>query len=463
MQPTPMHDREQNPVSKSPNILYVFTDQMRASAMGCAQSEPVHTPCLDRFAAQGVRFENAIANTPVCTPSRASLITGRHAWTCRNIVNDIRLPEEERSIADVLKKQGYRTGYIGKWHLDGWPRDAPIPPGRRRHGFDDYWAAYDCTHDYLHPRYYLNDDLEPTYAEGYDVDVHTDLAISFLEQFQDDPFCLFLSWGPPHSPYDQVPQAFLDQYPLDEIPLRPNVEGVDRAAIAGYYAHITALDVAFGRLMEALDRLSLSENTIVVFSSDHGDMLWAQGRVKKQQPWQESIGIPLIARWPDQLPAGEVSDLLVSVVDHAPTLLGLAGVSVPKWMNGLDLSPVLRGESTDEPQSAFIAEYVSFGQSSIYQPWRGVRTKRHTYARWLQGGTLLYDHATDPYELRNLVHEPGHQALLEDMENELQEWLDRLDDPFLPPDACFHTLGRTEEWEARKTYFPRWARRRNSS
>ena len=442
-----------------PNILYIFTDQMRASAMGCMRDEAVHTPHLDRLAAQGMLFTNAIANTPVCTPSRASLLTGRHAWTCRSIVNDIRLPEEEWGIADVLRTHGYRTGYVGKWHLDGLPRDAPIAPERRR-GFDDYWAAYDCTHDYLVPRYYLGDATEPVVLdEGYDADVQTDLTIDFLERYRGEPFCLFLSWGPPHAPYRAVPQPFLDTYPPEAIALRPNAQGADRSAVAGYYAHITAIDRDVGRLMDALDRLGLAEDTIVVFSSDHGDMLWSQGRVKKQQPWEESIRIPLIVRWPGHLPAGHVSDLLVGVVDHAPTLLGLAGIPVPAEMNGLDLSDALLGRSDGHPGSALIAEYVSFGQSSLYQPWRGVRTARYTYARWLQGGAILYDNQEDPYQLHNLIHEPGYAPLRDELEDELQRWLAQIDDPFLDPDACFRRLGRWEEWVDRKAHFPRHARR----
>jgi arylsulfatase A-like enzyme len=448
-----------------PNILYIFTDQMRASAMGCMHDEAVHTPHLDRLAAQGVLFTNAVANTPVCTPSRASLLTGRHAWTCRSIVNDIRLPEEERGIADVLRTYGYRTGYVGKWHLDGLPRDAPIAP-ERRHGFDDYWAAYDCTHDYLAPRYYLGDATDPVVLdEGYDADVQTGLAIDFLERYRDEPFCLYLSWGPPHAPYRAVPQPFLDMYPPDEIALRPNAQGADRSAIAGYYAHITAIDRDVGRLMDALDRLGLAEDTIVVFSSDHGDMLWSHGRVRKQQPWEESIRVPLIVRWPGHLPAGQgppgrqVSDLLVSVVDYAPTLLGLAGIPIPTEMNGLDLSDTFLGRSDQRPVSALIAEYVSFGQSSLYQPWRGVRTPRYTYARWLQGGAVLYDTAEDPYQLRNLIHEPGCAPLRDELEEELQRWLTQIDDPFLDPDACFRHIGRWKEWVDRKAHFPRHARR----
>jgi arylsulfatase A-like enzyme len=436
-----------------PNILYVFADQMRASATGCMRDEAVQTPHLDRLASQGVLFRNAVANTPVCTPSRGSLLTGRHALTCRCIVNDLRLPEEEQSIADVLKPYGYRTGYIGKWHLDGISRHMFTPPGRRRHGFDDYWAAYNCNHRYFDAKWYEDDSPELRRGEGYDADVQTDQAIAFLERYCNEPFCLYLSWGPPHAPYREVPQEFLDIYPPEGVRLRPNAMGADPADIAGYYAHITALDRDMGRLVEALDRLGLAENTIVVFSSDHGDMLWSHGQVKKQRPWEESIHIPLIVRWPARLPAGERTDLLVGVADHAPTLLGLAGIPVPEQMNGLDLSAALQGQPGADPSSVYINEYVSFDQARDYQPWRGVRTRRYTYARWLKGGAVLYDNLADPYQLRNLAVEPGHEGLIEEMEGELQGWLGRLGDRFLPGDEHIRQLDQWEEWQIRQEHF----------
>jgi arylsulfatase A-like enzyme len=265
-------------------------------------------------------------------------------------------------------------------------------------------------------------------------------------------------------------------YPPDKVELRPNAQGADRRDIAGYYAHCTAIDLDMGRLMQALDRLGLAENTIVVFSSDHGDMLWSQGRTKKQQPWEESIHIPLIVRWPAGLPAGHVNDTLISIADYTPTLLGLAGVPVPESMNGLDLSALLKttddrqstttqpssvvnAHSVRRPSSVFINEYVSFDQARAYQPWRGVRTERYTYARWLQGGTLLYDNLSDPYQLHNLALEPGpaqkpgYEALLEEMEAELQGWLTRLDDGFLPGDEHIRQLGQWEEWLVRQEHF----------
>ena len=438
---------------KQPNILYIFADQMRGSAMGCMGDEPVQTPNLDRLAAQGTLCKRAYANTPVCTPSRASLITGKHALSCRCIVNDLRLPEDEISIADVLNTYGYQCGYVGKWHLDGISRHMATPAGRRRHGFDAYWAAYNCNHTYFDPKWYEDDDPQLKRQAGYDADIQTDQAIRFLERRRERPFCLFLSWGPPHDPYRMVPQEFLDLYPPETIPLRPNMEGVDRAAIAGYYAHVTALDRNVGRLMDALERMSLAEDTIVIFSADHGDMLWAHGRRNKQQPHEESIHIPLILRWPGHLPAGRIDDTLISVVDHVPTLLGLAGIPATSSMNGLDLSTRLLTGVGPAPASVFINEYASFDQAQAWQPWRGVRTDRYTYARWLQGGTLLFDNEADGYQMCNLACDPMCSGLVASLEQELQGWLVRLGDRFASGDEHIRCLGQAEEWLIRQEHF----------
>jgi arylsulfatase A-like enzyme len=436
-----------------PNIVYVFADQMRGMSLGCLHDDPVQTPHVDRLAAEGVLFTNAVANTPVCTPSRASLVTGKHALSCRCFANDLRLPEEELTIADVLGRQGYRRGYVGKWHLDGISRHMFTPPGARRHGFDDYWAAYNCNHDYFDCKWYEDDSPALQRRSGYDADIQTDQAIAFMERFRKDPFCLFLSWGPPHNPYRAAPQAFLDMYPPEHVALRLNTEGAQREAVAGYYAHCSALDRNVGRLTEALDRLDLAGQTIFAFSSDHGDMLWSHGRKNKQQPYEESIRIPLIMRWPGHLPAGTTNDVVIGVVDHTPTLLGLCDLPVPAGMNGLDLSATILGRAGPRPPSAFIAEYCCFDQATDWEPWRGVRTERYTYARWREGGALLFDNRDDPYQLCNLTLRPGSEGLARNLEAELQSWLDRLNDRFMTGDDHIRESGLWEKWLVRQEHF----------
>ena len=440
-------------MSQSPNLLFIFADQMRASALGCMKDEAVKTPNLDKLAAQGILFTNAIANSPVCTPSRASMLTGKHALNAHCFANDVRLPVDEPCIADKLNAVGYHSAYIGKWHLDGISRHMFTPP-ERRHGFDDYWASYNCHHDYFDTKYYLNDSPELIRVEGYEPEIQTDLAIDYLKNSNSDqPFNLWLSFGTPHAPYMTVPNKYKDLYPPEEIELRPNALSPDRDAIAGYYAHITALDENIGRLMDSLDELGLAENTLVVFTSDHGDMLWSHMLQKKQLPYEESIHIPLIIRFPEKLQAGLESNLLFSVADLAPTLLSLLGQEVPDTMEGENLKQNTMNETTIEPESVFINNYAAFDQAIGLKPWRGVRTKQYTYARWLQGSAILFDNISDRYQLENLALLPEHQPLMEEMEEKLQYWLNRLDDPFLPGFEHLIRSGQREEWQIRQEHF----------
>lgn len=422
---------------RRPNIVFVFADQMRASATGYAGNPDVRTPHLDALAGEGVAFMTAVANCPVCTPYRASLLTGRYPLSTGLFVNDVRLPESEVTIAEVLAAQGYDTGYIGKWHLDGPERSAFTPPGPRRQGFE-FWAVGNCTHRYMHSLYYRGDDPKPRYWEGYDAHAQADLAIEYIRSRDSArPYCLFLSWGPPHNPYDQVPQRYLDLYDPDALYLPGNVpdelrtDGT-RRELAGYYAHITALDEALGRIVAAIDESDRAEDTILVFTSDHGDMLGSHGRHRKQWPWDESMRVPLVVRFRRRQGAPRTEDAPISVVDLLPTLLALCDVPIPEAVEGANLAHLITGGAGDAPEEALIASIAPFSEAWPGPEWRGVRTRRYTYARTLKGPWLLYDNAEDPGQVRNLLAEPGHEALCREMDDRLSAWLERTGDAFLP-------------------------------
>lgn len=436
-----------------PNILLILPDQMRRHAMGCSGNEQVKTPNLDRLASEGVYFSNCIANCPVCTPDRAVLLTGKYPLSNGTIVNDLPLSTKQTTIAEVLRDAGYRTGYIGKWHLDGIPRSKFTPPGPRRQGFDTYWAAYDCHHQYFSTKYYL-DTPQLVRAKGYEPDIQTNLAVDFMQRHRDGPFFLMVSWGPPHTPYHIVPQKYLEMYDPASLQLRPNCRNTKRNEIAGYYAHITALDNNLGQLMQWLDGLELAENTIVLFSSDHGDMLWSQGRVKKQQPWEECINIPLIIRYPAVLKP-QRTDTLISLADLAPTLLSLAGVPKPEGMEGLDLSAVIRGRDGPRHDSVPIMDIVPADQALRWggREWRGIRTVRHTYVRLQDEGWLLHDNLADPFQRNNLINDPGHKKLRKELEAKLQAWLKKLGDKFLLGEQHLAELGLLDAWKARERHF----------
>jgi arylsulfatase A-like enzyme len=444
-------------------------------AMGCAGDPNVQTPALDRLAEQGVRCRHAYANDPVCGPSRASLLSGRYPTDHGVVFNGMGLPTDLETIGTVFRDAGYQTGYIGKWHLAGPDRgDGWIPPGAHRQGFEDEFCINRSTHDYFDGIHY-GDDPEPVTLEGYTPAAQTDRAIDFVDAHRDEPFCLMLSWGPPHAPRSDVPQEYRDRYDPDALELRPNVEpiagapppGVEgnpiRETIADSYAQTTAIDDQLDRLLRSLEATGQREDTIVVYTADHGDMLWSNGLWGKAYPFEESVNVPFLIRWPGQVPQGVVSDGLLGIVDVAPTLASLSGIEPPPGMQGQDRSEVLLSPETDaddaigpvgEP-SLFLTRTCTASLHTTDRPpwrgipkpeWRGIRTQRYTYARLYDGSDwLLYDNAADPYQRRNLVSDPEHADVRERCSATLDAWLDELDDPFDSGAEIARSMGRLGE------------------
>ena len=358
---------QQRDGGRRPNIVFVFSDQHRARTTGFGGAR-VHTPVMDRMAAEGVGFDTAVSNIPVCTPWRAALLTGQYPLTNGLFLNDLRLPTDRPTLGTILGAAGYATAYIGKWHLDGNRRAAFTPPGPRRQGFQ-FWAVGNCTHDYLSSLYY-RDSPEPRYWDGYDAAAQTAMVIDYVKaRDRDRPFALVLSWGPPHNPYRDLPRRYLERYPPAAVEVLPNCPDPVREDLAGYYAHVTALDEQLGRLEAALAAEGLLEDTIFVYTSDHGDMLGSQGVQRKQHPWDESILVPFLLRCPGQAGRGRRISFPLNVVDILPTLLGLAGVPIPATVEGRDLSPAVRGDPFAGNESALTMCIAPFAEY-VGAPWR---------------------------------------------------------------------------------------------
>ena len=437
-----------------PNIIYVFADQWRAQDTGYNGNRQVQTPHLDQLAARSVNFTNAVAGISVCCPARACLLTGQHALTHGVFVNDVHLADDAVSMAKLFKAAGYDTAYVGKWHVDGRGRSNYIPPESRQ-GFD-YWKTLECTHDYNNSKYYAGDSDQALTWEGYDAIEQTRDVQAYLRARgssggaqSEPPFLLVLSWGPPHAPYETAPEAYRAMYDPAAIELRPNVtpemEGEAREWIAGYYAHCTALDDCLGALMQTLDEEGLADNTIFVFTSDHGDMLGSQGEVKKQRPWEESIRVPFLLRWPERFGQnGREVDALLDTPDILPTLLSLCSLPVPETVEGRDFSATIQGGQDPSGGAALIYCPHPFGQflrQDGGREYRGVRTKSHTYVRDLNGPWLLYDNAADPFQLVNLVDSPSSKAVQAELDATLQEKLDERGDEFLPGETYIKKWG----------------------
>lgn len=431
-----------------PNILFIFADQLRGSSVGYAGEEPVITPNIDAFARSGAIYRNAVSMLPVCGPFRGSLITGRTPTSTGLVINDIPLRTDEISVGHCFKDAGYDTAYIGKWHLDGPNRPAPVPPGPRRQGFD-YWMGANFEHNYDRS-YYTDNDGEMKMWEGWDAEAQTTHAIEYLKKRDgDNPFCLFLSWGPPHHPYRLVPQRYLDMYDPDKIEGRPNCPDVPQEDLWGYYAQTTFLDDQFQRVIDAVDEMGIAEDTVVVFSSDHGDMHGSHGVYKKQWPWNEASKIPFAIRYPERIKPGQVIDTPINVIDFMPTLLGLAGLSVPDAVEGVDLSPYLTGERMNPPESVLIMNPCPFsiGDTRGYDQYpdykgkrleyRGVITGRYTYVRTIDGPWLLYDNAEDPYQMNNLVDDGAHADTRARLEEMMQAHMEKIGDEMLPRERYY--------------------------
>ena len=444
---------------KKPNIVFVFGDQWRAQATGYAGNPTVKTPHLDRFATESINLTQAVSGYPVCSPARASLLTGQFPLTHGVFVNDVHLDNSAVSIAQAFKQGGYQTSYIGKWHVDGHGRSNYIPPERRQ-GFAD-WKVLECTHNYNQSAYYSGNSDQKLFWDGYDAIDQTKAAEDYIRQHRnsDQPFLLMISWGGPHAPYQTAPEEYRELYQPENIPLRPNVpaEAAKQAQedIAGYYAHCTVLDDCMGSLLATIEAEDIQDNTIVVFTSDHGDMLGSQGLIKKQKPWEESIRIPFLLRYPALfgLEGQQVPEAMIGMQDMMPTLLGLSRLPIPEGVEGIDFSNFLQGDENPSDSTALLACYHPFGQwrSGIDggpygftgREFRGIRTNSHTYVRSLQGPWLLYDNLNDPYQLDNLVDLPQHLSLRDDLDQKLQRKLDQRKDKFLSGMEYINTWGYT--------------------
>lgn len=464
----------------SPNIIYIFADQWRRQAVGFRNEDPVITPNIDRFAAEGLVFDNALSCTPLCSPHRAALLTGKYpqsngVYTNCKIGADVMLQPDENCVSDVLKSAGYHTGYIGKWHLDlpeqnvceepvsgarNW--DAYTPPGPKRHGFD-FWYSYGAYDHHLAPHYW-RDSPEMIQVDQWSLEHETDVALDYIRSHtgKDEPFALFLSWNPPHSPFELVPEKYKAIYADRPLKLRANVQADSLMAHTGepfesgqenlerymrdYFAAITGLDEQFGRIVEAVRELGMEEDTLIVLSSDHGELMGSHGLMAKHSWHEESIGIPCIMRWPDRIEKGRTS-LLFNSVDIMPTLLGLASLPIPDSVEGSDFSGTILGREQSDTETAFlcafpgrkevIEQFAKEGLDNREYGWRAVRSQRYTYvvhrgyAPYEKTLRYLYDLEQDPYQLHPtvLAEEPNEGVAVE-LEQQLQVWLNRTGDRF---------------------------------
>jgi arylsulfatase A-like enzyme len=461
-----------------PNIVIFLPDQVPAHELGAFGGQNVATPNMDRTVAEGVSFTNALSTCPLCAPYRGMLLSGRYPTHNGMLLNWLESNPTDPSIARTLSAAGYATAYIGKWHLnagkmkrDGLfmsqevraleeagdyshrpkiendfvrlhPEPEFVPPGPARRGFD-YWAAYNFHTEYKHA-YYYRDTSERLFMPTYEPDSEVNLAIEFMRQQSASgrPFFLIISPHPPHQPWSpEVVETNFLQRVRTPLVRRPNVPENGPRGTGDprcYYAMLGSVDAALGKLTEFLDTSGMSKDTLLILTSDHGEMMGSHGKWEKMAPYEEALRVPLVFRWPNRLKPGTTSDALFTPMDHLPTLAALAGAKLPAGMDGVDLhAELLEGAeasmSGPQREAVLIANYSShwdyFHSEWPWPEWRGVRTKRHTYIKWLSGKEDLFDLQDDPYQMRSTAHSDA--ITLNRLRNELKRFLADAHDEFM--------------------------------
>ena len=412
--------------SARPNVIVFFTDQQRWDTTGLHGNPLDLTPNLDRVARSGTHVANSFTCQPVCGPARACLQTGLYATTTGCYRNAIALPSTTKTLAHHFRKGGYRTGYIGKWHLGD---QNPVTTHQR--GGYEYWLAsntLEWTSD-SHETTLYNNSNQPVKLPGYRVDALTDASIRYIDEQQKHPFFLFVSYLEPHH------QNHLDDYPPPDgyrerytgrwiPPDLAALGGSTHQHLGGYYGMVKRLDEAFGRLLDALKSLNLSERTVVLFTSDHGCHFKTRNAEYKRSCHESSIRVPTAFTGHCFQGGGELEQL-VSLIDLPPTLLDAAGLPIPHAMQGHSLLPSLRGRRASWPDDVFI-------QISESQVARAARTRRWKYSvtapradGWNDPASdhykeeFLYDLQVDPYELSNLVGLESHHEVSQVMQQRL--------------------------------------------
>ena len=438
------------------------------------KADPVHTPNLNKFATESVVLTSAQSNFPLSSPHRGMLLTGMYPegsgvpLNCNSMrpISDLR--PDAITISDVFSQNGYQCAYIGKLHVNyPTPNNPQVPgtyvenadpvwdaytPPERRHGFD-YWYSYGTYDVHKSPHYWDTDGNRHEIKE-WSPKHEADKAIEYLQSVRDNekPFFLMVAMNPPHSPYRSLDDVMEEDYnlykdiPLSELLIRPNINPklTERTVCAPYYfASVTGVDREFGRILAALKDLGLDENTIVVFSSDHGDTMGSHVEDPKNSPYTEAMNVPFIVRYPQQLKP-HISKILLSTPDIMPTLLSVAGMKeqIPASVQGNDLSHFLYARKTtkEAPQAVLYLQNQGGDKDengnmiSYFPAIRGVKTATHTMSITIDRKkqlkkVLLFDDANDPYQMNPLQHEE-HPELFALLCKEMAPLLKKANDPW---------------------------------
>jgi arylsulfatase A-like enzyme len=439
-----------------PNIIFILVDDLRWDELGITGHPFIKTPHINRIGSEGALFRNAFMTTPLCSPSRASFLTGQYAHT-HGITDNV-----DRSVAShklitfplLLRQAGYATAFIGKWHMGN--DDSPRP------GFDR-WISFKGQGSYLNPE--INEDGKDVSARGYITDLLNGYAVEFIKQRHDKPFLVYLAHKAIHPEVMQhgdgsvnladaerfIPAArHRNLFTGKKIPRRPSAmrtpvgkpalqrtigdlpplgpkTATPDEAVLGRLRSVMAIEEGVGEILKALKETNQLDNTVIVFTSDNGYFYGEHGlSVERRLAYEESIRLPLLVRYPRLIKAGTVRDEFALNIDVAPTLLELAGVSVPGMVQGRSLVPLLKGAGGEWRRSFLIEYYSDKVFPRVRQMgYKAVRTERWKYIHYveLDGMDELYDLKADPYEMRNIINQPDAARTLQEMNRELERLL----------------------------------------
>lgn len=452
-----------------PNLLIIIVDQFRGQALGLQGLEPVHTPNLDQLGKESFTSFQMVSCYPVCSPSRACLMTGDYPLSTHVYANvtsasapyGVQLPQDIICWSDVLHQNGYYNGYIGKWHLDS-PEKPYVPTSNnigqlawnewtkpaRRHGFD-YWYAYGTYDQHNNPMYWDTKAGRDSfhYVNEWGPQHEADKAIAYLSNKEHErdaakPFSLVVSMNPPHTDYRQVPGRYYALYkdlPLEDLVKDPDIPPAGsqmgkayRRDVKYYYACITGVDDQVGRIINYLHQSGLDDNTIVVFTSDHGNCLGKHNESTKNNMYEASMRVPLIIYWKNHIQPRLDSTLLISMPDLYPTLLDLMGLRnrIPNTVEGISAAGYLLDKEEAPYKNQFVMGSLQAGNPN--SGFRSVRTAQYklVYGKDKTGGTIpyLFDLKKDPYELTNMYQ--AESPVVQQLLPELKHWLKKTKDPF---------------------------------
>jgi N-acetylglucosamine-6-sulfatase len=443
--------------SSAPNIIFILVDDLRWDDLGCAGHPFLRTPQIDRLAREGAMFRNAFATTPLCSPSRASILTSEYAHKHGIIDNTERSKQshELKTFPQELQKAGYETAFFGKWHMgnDNTPRA----------GFDRWYCleGQGSTFDPV-----VNDDGRNVQTHGYVTDLLDEKTIAFIRQKRSRPFFVYLSHKAMHPETKQAADGSLSDpnasnfipaprhknlYEEAKIPRRANwgVPPLDKPALQQQIAGIPPLspdtgstddsilnrlrmlasvDEGVGQIRKVLADMGLLDNTLIVVTGDHGYFYGEHClSVERRLAYEESIRIPIVMRYPPLIKSGSTPESMALTIDFAPTFVELAGGKIPAQYQGRSLVPILKGETPADWRKSFLVEYYS---DTVFprvhkMGYKAVRDDRWKYIHYIDQNGLdeLYDLQNDPYELKNCIHDPGSATALAKMQRELQRQL----------------------------------------